>query len=144
MQNLEQTIELRLADLDPEIELVLLEHPAPESLRLYVDHPGGVDLGLCERVTEALGDLLANYSLEVSSPGVDRPLTKPEHYRRYLGRKVRLQTAKPIDGQRNFSGTLAGADEESVELDSGDSQVTIPLAHVRRSNLVPDLQEVHG
>lgn len=141
---LQQTIEQRLAGLDPEVELVLLEHPAAERLRLYVDHPDGVDLALCERVTSELRDLLEQYSLEVSSPGVDRPLTKPDHYRRYLGHEVRIQTHEAIGGRRNFTGTLAEADERSVSLLAGGDAVTIPLEEVRRSNLVPRIEEAQG
>src|SRR5688572_18649817 len=79
LQPLQSTIEERIAGFDPEIELIALERPAAETLRLYIDRPGGVDLALCERVTGELRDLLESYSLEVSSPGIDRPLTKPEH-----------------------------------------------------------------
>lgn len=142
MEELETTIETRLAELDPELELVMLERPAAESLRIYVDRPGGVDLAVCERVTGALRDLLDRYSLEVSSPGLDRPLTKPEHYRRFLGRRVRVRTHEPIDGRRNFTGTLIGADDEEVSLRGSEAERAIPLAAIRRSNLVPEPQEV--
>jgi ribosome maturation factor RimP len=144
MPELETTINERLRQLDPEVELVVLEHPARETLRVVVDHPEGVDLSLCERVTDALRDLLSEYSLEVSSPGADRPLTKPEHYRRYAGRAVRISTSEAIDGQRNFTGTVAGADERTVALEIDGERVEIPLEDVRRSNLVPELQEVQG
>jgi ribosome maturation factor RimP len=144
LEELQQTIEQRLASLDPEVELVMLERPAAERLRLYVDHPAGVDLALCERVTAELRDLLESYSLEVSSPGADRPLAKPEHYRRYLGSEVRIRTREALGGQRNFTGTLTGVDESSVSLDAGGQAVTIPLDVIRRSNLVPELEEIHG
>ena len=144
MEELQQTIEQRLAGLDPEVELVMLERPAAETLRLYVDHPGGVDLALCERVTAELRDLLEEYSLEVSSPGIDRPLTKPEHYRRHLGSEVKIRTHEPIDGRRNFTGTLSGADDSSISLDAGGETVTLPLDGIRRTNLVPELEEIHG
>ena len=94
--------------------MIALERPAAETLRLYIDHPDGVDLALCERVTGELRDLLESYSLEVSSPGIDRPLTKPEHFRRYLGRRVKVRTSEAIDGRRNFTGTLTEADDEGV------------------------------
>ena len=136
---LEETIEQRLASLDPAIELVAVERPAAEMLRIYVDHPEGVDLGLCERVTVELRELLERWSLEVSSPGIDRPLTKPEHFQRYLGRRVRVRTEEAIEGQRNFTGTLAAAGESSVSLDGERGTVEIPLARIRRSNLVPEL-----
>ena len=144
MPELETTVNERLRQLDPEVELVVLEHPGRETLRVVVDHPQGVDLELCERVTDALRDLLSEYSLEVSSPGADRPLTKPEHYRRFVGRTARISTAEAIDGQRNFTGTVTGADERTVALEIDGERVQIPLEEVRRSNLVPELQEVQG
>ena len=107
-----------------------------------IDSPDGVDLALCERVTGHLRDLLESYSLEVSSPGPERPLTKPEHFRRYLGRRVRVRTREEVAGHKSFTGRLTGADEESVSVDSGDGPVSIPLASVRRSNLLPDGTEV--
>ena len=85
MDELQEQIESGLRDLDPGVELIALERPAAETLRLYIDHPDGVDLALCERVTDQLRDLLESWSLEVSSPGIDRPLTKPEHFRRFSG-----------------------------------------------------------
>lgn len=142
MDELEQTIAERLHELDPEVELILLEQPAAESLRIYVDHPNGVDLELCERVTEALRDLLADYSLEVSSPGIDRPLTKPEHFRRYIGRRARIRTLEPIGGRSTFTGTLTEAEDDVVALDADGQAYRIPIDGIRRSNLVPDLQEV--
>jgi ribosome maturation factor RimP len=138
LTELQDQIQTRIGDLDPEVELIALETPAAETLRLYIDRPGGVDLALCERVTSHLRDLLEQWSLEVSSPGADRPLTKPAHYRRFLGRKVRVRTNEAIDGRRNFTGTLAAADDSSVSVDADGATVTIPLADVRRSNLVPD------
>ncbi len=92
LEQLQKTIEERLDAYDPQLELVALERPAGETLRIYIDHPEGVDLGRCERVTGELRDLLEAWSLEVSSPGVDRPLTKPEHYRRFAGRKAKVRT----------------------------------------------------
>jgi ribosome maturation factor RimP len=138
LQELQSTIEQRIAGHDPAIELIALERPAAETLRIYIDHPGGVDLALCERVTGELRDLLEAYSLEVSSPGVDRPLTKPEHFRRFLGRKVKVRTEEAIAGRRNFTGTLTEADEQTVSLDADGDDIRIPLAGIRRSNLIPD------
>lgn len=143
MSELQTQIEQQLAELDPAIELIALEEPGGDTLRLYLDHPDGVDLGVCERATRHLGDLLADYSLEVSSPGTDRPLTKPEHFRRFLGRKVKVRTAEAVDGRRNFTGTLAAADESVVELKLDEGAVAIPLERIRRSNLLPDNPEVN-
>lgn len=135
---LQSTIEERIEEFDPQLELIALEQPAAETLRIYIDHPGGVDLGLCERVTRELRDLLESYALEVSSPGIDRPLTKPEHFRRFLGSEVKVRTEEPIAGRRNFTGTLKDADDEAVALDADGTEVRIPLAGIRRSNLIPD------
>jgi ribosome maturation factor RimP len=140
LEDLQQTIETRLAELDPELELIMLERPAAERLRLYVDRPSGVDLALCERVTAALSDLLVQYSLEVSSPGLDRPLTKPDHFRRFIGHRVRVRTREAIDGQRNFTGELVAADEREVSLRDEAAERAIPLGAIDRSNLIP--QEV--
>jgi ribosome maturation factor RimP len=141
-RDLQQTIETRLTALEPGVELLALEQPAAETLRLYIDHPDGVNLALCERVTGHLRDLLESYSLEVSSPGLDRPLTKPEHFRRFLGRRVRVRTREAIEGRKSFTGTLTAADERSVCVEDGGGAVEIPLDRVRRSNLVPDSPEV--
>jgi ribosome maturation factor RimP len=138
LNQLQTTVENRLEQFDPDIELIALERPAAETLRLYIDHPDGVDLALCERVTGELRDLLESYALEVSSPGIDRPLTKPEHFRRFLGRKVKVRTEEAIAGRRNFTGTLKDADDEAVSLDADGADVRIPLARIRRSNLIPD------
>jgi ribosome maturation factor RimP len=138
LEELQEQIESRLRDLDPAIELIALERPAAESLRLYVDHPRGVDLGLCETVTNHLRDLLENWSLEVSSPGANRPLTKPEHFRRFMGRRVRVRTRDEIEGRRSFTGTLKAADETRVRLEADGGEVEIPLERIRRSNLLPE------
>ena len=137
LHELQEQIETRLREFDPAVELIALDRPAAETLRLYIDHPDGVDLALCERVTNQLRDLLAAWSLEVSSPGADRPLTKPEHFRRFMGQRVRVRTREAIEGQRSFTGTLTAADERRVRLEAGIGEVEIPLARIRRSNLVP-------
>jgi ribosome maturation factor RimP len=141
MTELQSEIEQRLEVLDPSVELIALENPSPDGLRLYIDHPDGVDLGLCERVTEQLRDLLVDYSLEVSSPGFERPLTKPEHFRRFRGRRVKVRTRVELEGRRNFTGTIADADASAVSVDLGDRAVTIPIERIRRSNLVPEFKE---
>jgi ribosome maturation factor RimP len=140
MRDLQTEIETRVAGLDPRIELIALEQPAPDALRLFIDHPEGVTLGLCELVTDHLRDLLIDHSLEVSSPGAERPLTKPEHFRRFLGRKVRVRTREPLEGRRSFTGTIADADDRAVEVALPNGAVTIPHERIRRSNLVPEVK----
>lgn len=138
-RELQGSIEQRLREIDPAVELIALQRPTAEVLRLYVDHPEGVDLALCERVTKQLRDLLDRYALEVSSPGADRPLTKPEHFRRFLGHRVKVRTIEAIDGRRNFTGTLTDADDGAVSVQAGADAIRIPLERIRRSNLIPDL-----
>ena len=129
-------IETRLAAVEPEVEVLLAEPAAPGSLRLFIDHPKGVDLALCERVTNHLRDLLTDFGLEVSSPGPERPLTRPEHYRRFLGRRARVTTSEPREGRRNFTGELLDASDEEVTIavDSGVS--SIPYGEINRSHLL--------
>jgi ribosome maturation factor RimP len=138
LAQIEETIEARLREAAPEVELLALERPAAERLRLVIDSADGVDIALCERVTALFRELLESWSLEVSSPGPERPLTKPEHFRRFVGRRVRVRTREQVEGHKSFTGRLTGADEESVSIDSGDGPVSIPLASVRRSNLLSD------
>ena len=138
LQQLQETIESRLRDQEPDVELLAIERSASERLLLVIDRKGGVDIALCERVTSLLRVLLESYSLEVSSPGPERPLTKPEHFRRFLGRRVRVRTREEVAGHKSFTGRLTDADDESVSVDSGDGPVAIPLTAVRRSNLLSD------
>jgi ribosome maturation factor RimP len=138
-EQLQADIEQRLGEMDPPVELVALEQPGGDTLRLFIDREeGGVDLALCEQVTRELRELLIEHSLEVSSPGADRLLTKPEHFRRFTGRKVRVRTADAVAGRRNFTGTIKAADDESVSVEADGADVRIPLKAIRRSNLVPN------
>ena len=131
-------IEARLAETEPDVEVLLAEIVGGRLVRLFIDHPEGVTLDLCERVTHRLPDVNEKYALEVSSPGEDRPLTKPEHFRRFTGHRVRVRTREAIEGQRSFTGTLTAANDTRVRISAGAGEVEIPLAGIRRSNLVPD------
>lgn len=142
MQELQRDIENQIDDLDPRIEVVAVEKAGSETLRIYVDHPDGVDLGLCERVNKQLAALSDDWALEVSSPGLDRPLTKPEHYARFNGSRIRVRTRRPIDEQKNFTGLLVAADEHVVSIEAEDGVREIPLELVHRANLVPEFSEV--
>lgn len=140
LQQIQQKVEARLRDEQPDVELLALERAAAERLRLVIDREeGGVDLELCETVTRHLSDLNEEWALEVTSPGPERPLTKPEHFRRYVGSRVRVRTERDIAGQKSFTGLLTDADGETLSVDPGDGPVAIPLALVRRSNLLPEV-----
>lgn len=143
LTDVQNEIESRLEELDPQIELIALERSGPEGLRIFVDHPDGVDLGVCERVNGQLRELSADWALEVSSPGLDRPLTKPSHYRRFLGSRVRVRTREAVEGRKSFTGRLESADERAVRVADAQGRHEIPLAVVHRSNLVPEFSEVN-
>jgi ribosome maturation factor RimP len=131
-------VEKRLASAEPEVEVLACERIGAERLQLFIDHPDGVSLALCERVTGHLRDLLAEYSLEVSSPGPQRPLTKPDHFRRFIGRKARVRLREPRDGHKSYTGELVGASDDEVTVAAEDGVVAIPYADINRSNLMPE------
>jgi ribosome maturation factor RimP len=148
--SLQTEIESRLAVSEPDVE-VLLVQVSGTTLRLFIDHPDGVTLALCERVSGHLNDYRDSYSLEVSSPGQDRPLTKPHHYARFLGRHARVRLRAGVEaesagdvaaraalhGHRSVTGELVGASERDVTIAAGDGIVTIPYEQIARSNLIP-------
>ena len=136
MSALQTEIEARLSGLEPEVELLLAEIQG-SILRIFIDHPDGVTLALCERVTGHLTDYRERYSLEVSSPGQDRPLTKPQHYSRFLGRRARVRLRNAADGHKQLTGELVGASDADVTLAAADGLVTIPYEQIARSNLIP-------
>jgi ribosome maturation factor RimP len=133
---LQSEIEARLATSEPDVEVVLAE-VSGTTLRLFIDHPDGVTLALCERVSAQLNEYRERCSLEVSSPGVDRPLTKPQHYSRFLGRHARVRLRDAREGHRSVTGELVGASDQEVTIAADDGVVTIPYAQIARSNLIP-------
>src|SRR5215213_3718897 len=135
---LQTDIEQRLATAEPDVEVLSCEDAGHERLRVFIDHPGGVDLALCERVTNHLRELLVDYALEVSSPGPERPLSKPDHFRRYLGRRARVRTRGRQDGHASFAGELLGATDDVVTVAADTGVVSIAYADIQRSNLVGD------
>jgi ribosome maturation factor RimP len=142
MSPLQREIEKRLAATEPEIEVLLAEVVGGRALRVFIDHPGGVTLEMCERVTRELNELRERYSLEVSSPGSERPLTKPAHFRRFVGRRARVRARHPLPiGEQpvqSFTGELVGASDEEVTLAADGGVIAIPYAEIRRSNLIEE------
>ena len=138
MSNIQADIEARLAEAEPEVEVLLAEVVGGDLVRLFIDHPQGVSLDLCERVTNHLPHIREQYALEVSSPGTQRPLTKPEHFRRYVGRKAKVRTRNAKDGHKSFTGELLNANDEVVTVAASTGVVSIAYADIHRSNLVGD------
>jgi len=139
MEQLAHDIEQRLSGSEPEVEVLLVERSG-ERLRIFIDHPAGVTLDLCERVTQALGDLRERYGIEVSSPGPKRPLTKPEHFQRFVGHRARVRTApgSPLGERDSVTGELIGATAQEVTLAVPEGVVAIPYAAIQRSHLVEE------
>jgi len=131
-------IEGRLATAEPDVEVLLAEVVGGKLVRLFIDHPQGVSLELCERVTKLLPEVRERYGLEVSSPGPQRPLSKPDHFRRYVGRRARVRTRGPLDGHTSFTGELVGATDDAVTVAAVTGVVSIAYADIHRSNLVGD------
>jgi ribosome maturation factor RimP len=131
-------IERRLAQTDPDVEVLLVEVLPSKCVRVFIDHPDGVTLALCERVSMRLNDLRELYALEVSSPGSKRPLTKPAHFRRFLGRRARVRTyrPRPVPGgqEANVSAADAGSSDPSTpaERRSSDPRRLPPAPPARR------------
>ena len=128
-------------------ELVLLEYfpqRGGATLRLFIDSLGGITVKDCERVSREVSGLLdvedpipQGYRLEVSSPGMDRPLVKPEHFERFVGQDVAIKLAVPRDGQRRFSGRLLGFAKRAVSLQTEHGNVDFGLDEIERAQLVP-------
>jgi ribosome maturation factor RimP len=131
-------IEQQLARVEPEVEVLLAEVSGGAVVRLFIDHPDGVTLALCERVTKHLAGVRETYALEVSSPGPQRPLTKPDHFRRYVGRRARVRTRGDHDGRMSFTGELLGATDDAVTVAADTGVVSIAYADIHRSNLLGD------
>ena len=141
MSSIQERIEATLASAEPDVEVLLAEVLGGTTVRLFIDHPDGVSLALCERVTHLLPEVREEYALEVSSPGPQRPLVKPEHFRRFVGRTARVRT-RPThpahDGRRSFTGELLGATDDEVTVAADTGVVSIPYAEIHRSHLVKD------
>jgi ribosome maturation factor RimP len=127
------------------MELVHLEYQRESAgwiMRLYIDRPGGVTLDDCANISRQMNDLLdvhledmGPYSLEVTSPGPERPLGRVQDYNRFKGNQVKIRTIVPCDGQKNFKGVLLGLSAEKVSLQVGEQTVRIPLRDISKARL---------
>jgi ribosome maturation factor RimP len=115
------------------VEVLAVELKSPDAFTVFIDHPQGVDHALCGRVTDVLRDYLRDYSIDVSSPGVERPLRTPEHFRNAVGRTVSLRTESR---KKRFRGEVVAAGDASVTVKAGDEPVEIPYDEIVRGNLI--------
>jgi ribosome maturation factor RimP len=116
----------------PGVEVLAVELQGPDRFTVFVDHAEGVDHALCARVTDVLREYLREYAVDVSSPGIERPLRKPEHFRNAVGRRVTLRTPE----RKRLRGEIVSAGERSVVVHTGADTVEIPYDQVVRGNLV--------
>jgi len=114
-------------------------------LRLYLDKEGGPNVDELTRVSRGLSDLLdeqdvvdGNYTLEVSSPGINRPLKRPEHFARYVGKKIRVRTRDLINGRRSFLGPLLEVTADKIAVNQDGTRWEIPFALIEKSNYEHD------
>ena len=139
----ERQLQAELADkvsaAMPDVEVLAVELRGPEQVAVYLDRPAGVDVALCEEVTGVLREYLDRYGLEVSSPGIERPLRTREHFARQVGQKVALRTAHDLDGRRRFRGRVADAGPDAVTLETpSGEQVVVPYEEIVRGNLIDE------
>ncbi|MBT8069572.1 MAG: ribosome maturation factor RimP [Xanthomonadales bacterium] len=133
-------------------EFVGLEYnsnPKHAVLRIFIDHENGVGIEDCEVVSRETAALLdvkdpirSHYNLEVSSPGLDRPLFTPAHYQAFAGRQAQINLFAPQDGRRKFSGPILSADENSVRIEQDGMEVTLDLDNIAKAKLVPDYEKL--
>ena len=136
---LQRQVEQRIESSLPDVEVLALELATPTRFCVYIDHPAGVDHALCERVTNVLRSYLDRFAVDVSSPGLERPLRKPAHFASVVGRKVALRTEGEYGGRKRFRGELVDAGERTVTVATGDAgAVNIPYEAIVRGNLVDE------
>jgi ribosome maturation factor RimP len=122
----------------PGLEVLAVELLSPTRFCVFIDHPGGVDHALCARVTDLLRGYLNEYTVDVSSPGIERPVRKPAHFRNAVGRKVAVRTDVEVGGRKRFRGEVAAAGERSLTLTTGTGSIDIPYDAIVRGNLVDE------
>jgi ribosome maturation factor RimP len=137
-RTLEREISGRVAEALPGVEVLAVELTGPERFTVFVDREGeAVDLALCEQVTRLLSDYLREYGIDVSSPGPERPVRKPEHFQRALGRQVKLKT----DKRTKVRGEIKRADDDAVTLAAESGEVAIPYEEIVRGNLIYEREQ---
>ena len=131
-RTLTKQIEREVETALPGVEVLAVELSAPDRFTVFVDHSAGVDHALCARVTDVLREHLREYAIDVSSPGLERPLRKPEHFRNAIGSTVTLRTPE----RKRLRGEIVDAGERAVVVQSGEDTVEVPYESIVRGNLV--------
>jgi ribosome maturation factor RimP len=138
-RSLQREVSQKVEGAIPGVEVLALELVSPARFCVYVDHPAGVDHALCVRVTNVLRGYLDTYTVDVSSPGFERPLRTREHFASVVGRRANLRTEDEISGRTRFRGEVVAAGERSVKLELGQNgAVDIPYDVIVRGNLIDE------
>jgi ribosome maturation factor RimP len=129
-----ETVQDRL----PDVDVLAVELMGPERLCVFIDHPNGVDHALCESVTDTLRSYLDRYSLEVSSPGFERPLRTRDHFAGAVGRTVSVRTDVEVSGRKRFRGEVVEAGEDEATIAIGNERFGVPYDAIVRGNLIEE------
>ena len=137
--------------VDMGYQLIEIEyHPNPNYgvLRLYIDKDSGIEVDDCSAVSRQISAILdvedpvpGKFNLEVSSPGMDRPLRRLEDFQRFSGEVVKLKTSMPFEGQRNFKGQLIGVEDDLIIIECENKEVRLPVTAIDKARLVPDFDK---
>ena len=137
-RQLQREISQKVEGAIPGVDVLAVELSGPERLTVYIDHPQGVDLALCERVTHVLDTYRREFGVDVSSPGIERPLRRQAHFRNVVGRRVTLRTDAEIDGRKRFKGEVKDAGDSGVTVGVDGTDMTIPYGAIVRGNLIDE------
>ena len=137
-RNLFREIAPQVEKAIPGVEVLALELAGPERFTVYIDHPQRVDHALCERVTDVLRPYLREYTVDVSSPGIERPLRTPAHFERAVGRRVSLRTSNDIEGRKRFKGDIVEATARAVRVSADGAEYETPYDSIVRGNLMEE------
>jgi ribosome maturation factor RimP len=122
----------------PGVEVLAVEMTGPDRMTVFIDHAEGVDHALCERVTGVLGGYLDRFTLNVSSPGFERPLRTQAHFAGAVGRRVAVRTSVDVEGRKRFRGEVVDASEREATIAVGDDQFAVPYDVIVRGNLIEE------
>lgn len=147
-KEVEKLVAEKIADLGVELlEVEFKREPSGRVLRLFIDQPGGVDLSTCEKVSSKVSSLLdeadiikGSYMLEVSSPGVERRLTKPEHFQKFTGQKIKIQLKEKVNNRKKFTGDLKEANSTGIIIVSEGEKFKFNYEQIEKANLVYDFK----
>jgi len=130
------------------IEIEYSSHVKSNVLRLYIDKEGGIVIDDCSNVSRQVSAILdvedpisGFFNLEVSSPGLDRPLRKIEDFDRFKGERVKIKTSMPQDGQRNFKGAIKAVEEDIIIIECDDKEISLPVSAIEKARLIPDFEK---